>query len=234
MQAQISVLVSESNMMHCELLRRAFDSVSDRFQVVASACSTAEILTALQKNQPQIAIISSDLPDGPSAGIRILPRIRKIYPDTRILVTIASPNRELVTDAFRFGANGIFCRNGAFDQLCKSVEVISQGQIWVNTEELGYILDALAKSFKVDPIVESRLTAREAAAVRLAVEGLSNREIAVQLGLTEHTVKNYLFRVFDKLGISNRVELVLSCLRQEQEEDTPDKLTVENGSHVGK
>jgi len=114
------------------------------------------------------------------------------------------------------------------------VEVISQGQIWVNTEELGYILDALAKSFKVDPIVESRLTAREAAAVRLAVEGLSNREIAVQLGLTEHTVKNYLFRVFDKLGISNRVELVLSCLRQEQEEDTPDKLTVGNGSHVGK
>jgi DNA-binding CsgD family transcriptional regulator len=61
------------------------------------------------------------------------------------------------------------------------------------------------------------MTKREAEVVRLAVEGLSNREIGQQLGLTEHTVKNYLFRVFDKLGVSNRVELVLSCLRQEED-----------------
>ena len=64
--------------------------------------------------------------------------------------------------------------------------------------------------------VEGRVTRREAAVVRLAVEGLSNREIAQQLTLTEHTVKNYLFRVFDKLGVSNRVELVLCCLDQEE------------------
>jgi len=69
----------------------------------------------------------------------------------------------------------------------------------------------------MDSAVESRMTKREAEVVRLAVEGLSNREIGQQLGLTEHTVKNYLFRIFDKLGVSNRVELVLSCLRQEEE-----------------
>jgi len=72
------------------------------------------------------------------------------------------------------------------------------------------------KQRKVDPTVENRMTKREGDVVRLAVEGLSNREIARELGLTEHTVKNYLFRVFDKLGVSNRVELVLSCLRQEE------------------
>jgi DNA-binding CsgD family transcriptional regulator len=69
----------------------------------------------------------------------------------------------------------------------------------------------------MDSNVEGRMTKREAEVVRLAVEGLSNREIGQQLGLTEHTVKNYLFRVFDKLGVSNRVELVLSCLRQEED-----------------
>ena len=72
------------------------------------------------------------------------------------------------------------------------------------------------KQRKVDPSVENRMTKRETDVVKLAVEGLSNREIARELGLTEHTVKNYLFRVFDKLGVSNRVELVLSCLRQEE------------------
>jgi DNA-binding CsgD family transcriptional regulator len=65
-------------------------------------------------------------------------------------------------------------------------------------------------------LTDGFVTKREAGVVRWAVEGLSNREIARKLGLAEHTVKNYLFRVFDKLGVSNRVELVLSCLRQEE------------------
>ena len=60
------------------------------------------------------------------------------------------------------------------------------------------------------------MTTREAEVARFAVEGFSNREIARELGITEHTVKNYLFKIFDKLGVSNRVELVLSCLRQEE------------------
>jgi DNA-binding NarL/FixJ family response regulator len=112
----------------------------------------------------------------------------------------------------------VFTRNGPFDLLCKSIEAVSRGQIWANSEELHQVLGAFAKSpkpRKLDPIMESRVTRREAAVVRLAVEGHSNREIARQLAVTEHTVKNYLFSVFDKLGVSNRVELVLSCLDQE-------------------
>ena len=98
-----------------------------RFQVVASACSTAEVLDAVANKRPDVAIISSELSDGSFSGMRVLPKIRKTYPDTRVLVTIASPSRELVTDAFRFGAHGIFCRTDPFNLLCKSVEVISQG-----------------------------------------------------------------------------------------------------------
>ena len=219
MRTQITVLISDSTRMHCDLLRKAFYSVQQRFQVVAFASSTAEVLTALQQNRPQVAVISSDLQDGPLSGIRILPEIRKTYPETKILLVMASPGKELVIDAFRWGAVGVFSQNGSFDLLCKSIEVVSRGQIWANTEELHYVLRAFAKSPKspkLDPTVESRVTVREAAVVRLAIEGLSNREIAQQLALTEHTVKNYLFIVFDKLGVSNRVELVLSCIHQEE------------------
>ena len=134
---------------------------------------------------------------------------------------MGSPNRELVANAFRFGAVGVFNRSGPFDLLCKAVEVVSQGQIWANTEQLHHVLSAFSKSPRqprLDPTVEGRVTKREAAVIRLAVEGLTNREIARELTLTEHTVKNYLFRVFDKLGVSNRVELVLFCLRQEEDE----------------
>jgi DNA-binding NarL/FixJ family response regulator len=216
---QISVLISDSTKMHCDLLRKAFYSVRNRFQVVAFASSTVEVLAALQLNRPQVAVISSDLQDGPLSGVRMLPEIRSRYPETKILVVTASPNKEVVIDAFRFGAVGVFSRNDPFDLLCKAIEAVSQGQIWAASEELHYVLRAFAKSPKppkLDPAVESRVTVREAAVVRLAIEGLSNREIAQKLALTEHTVKNYLFRVFDKLGVSNRVELVLACLHQEE------------------
>src|ERR1700680_4798012 len=87
MPTQISALISDSTKMHCDLLRKAFYSVRQRFRAVAFASSTAEVLTALQQDRPQIAVISSDLQDGPLSGLRILPEIRNNYPETKILVT---------------------------------------------------------------------------------------------------------------------------------------------------
>jgi two-component system nitrate/nitrite response regulator NarL len=223
-----SVLISEASKMYCDLLSMAFLAVPERFEVVAAASSAAEILSMVQEHRPKVAIVSDNLEDGPLAGLRILPEIRRANPETRILVAMGSADRELVIEAFRFGADGVFCRNSPFDLLCKSVDALAQGQIWANATELRYVLDEFTrapKQRKVDPTVENRMTKREADVVRLAVEGLSNREIARELGLTEHTVKNYLFRIFDKLGVSNRVELVLSCLRQE--EVTREEATVE-------
>ena len=219
MRAQISVLISDSTKMHCDLLAKAFYSVRQRFHVVAFASSTAEVLNAVGQSLPQVVVLSSDLQEGPLSGLRLVPEIRKTHLETKIIVVMPSPNKDLVIDAFKLGAVGVFSRNGPFELLCKSVEVVSQGQVWASSEELHYVLSAFAKSpkpRKLDPAVESRVTVREAAVVRLAIEGLSNREIAQQLALTEHTVKNYLFRVSDKLGVSNRVELVLSCLHQEE------------------
>jgi DNA-binding NarL/FixJ family response regulator len=223
---QTTVLISEPNKMYCDLLKKAFYIVRNRFQVVASASTAAEILMGIEETHPHVAIVSANLQDGPLTGIRLLPEIRRINSETRTLVALEAPEPDLVIEAFRFGADGVFCRNSPFDLLCKSVEAVSQGQIWASNDELRYVLNAFAKSSKqrkMDSNVESRMTKREAEVVHLAVEGLSNREIGQQLGLTEHTVKNYLFRVFDKLGVSNRVELVLSCLRQEEDarEDIP-------------
>ena len=241
MRTQISVLISDSTKMHCDLLRKAFYPVRQRFHVVAFASSTAEVLSALGQKLPQVVVLSSDLQEGPLSGLRILPEIRMTHPETKIIVVIPSPNKDIVIEAFKIVAVGVFCRNGPFELLCKSVEVVSQGQIWATSEELHYVLTAFAKSPKppkLDPKVESRITVREAAVVRLAIEGLSNREIALRLALTEHTVKNYMFRVFDKLGVSNRVELVLASLRQEERarEELAEKteLAAEKVSAVGK
>jgi DNA-binding NarL/FixJ family response regulator len=214
-----SLLISEASKMYCDLLTKAFQAVPERFEVVACASNTTELLALVQEHRPKVAIVSDTLEDGPLTGLRILSDVRRANADTRILVAMGSMDRELVTEAFRSGADGVFWRNSAFELMCKSVDALAQGQIWANATELRYVLEEFTrapKARKVDPAVENRMTKRESDVVKLAVEGLSNREIARELGLTEHTVKNYLFRVFDKLGVSNRVELVLSCLRQEE------------------
>jgi len=205
--------------MHCDLFRLAFAAVRDRFHVSAAASNVAEILRAVQEDRPEIVIVSDHLEDGPLAGIRLVPEIRRINPASRILVVMSVSDRALIIEAFRSGADGVFCRNSPFDLLWKSLDAIVQGEVWANSAELRYVLDEFRKAPKpltIDPVVEQRLTRREADVAREAVEGLSNRQIARKLGLAEHTVKNYLFKIFDKLGVSNRVELVLSCLRKEQ------------------
>jgi len=120
--------------------------------------------------------------------------------------------RDLVVDSFRGGARGIFCRTASFEALCKCIERVHQGQIWASSTELQIILEAFASAVPLRATNhrgENLLTRREEQVVNLVAQGLTNREISGQLRLSEHTVKNYLFRIFDKLGVSSRVELVL-------------------------
>src|SRR5207248_860287 len=129
-----------------------------------------------------------------------------------IVMLIDSSERGPVVEAFRAGVRGVFCRSESLKSLAKCIACVHQGQIWASSKELRYLLEALGEALPLR-VIDSRgtvlLSRREQEVVRCVAEGLSNREIAQRLGLTEHTVKNYLFRIFDKLGVSKRVEVVL-------------------------
>ena len=129
------------------------------------------------------------------------------------VILFYSPERHLVVDAFRAGAKGVFCLSkAAFKSLCRCVERVHTGQIWADSSELSEVMEAfsqLAPLRVVNADGMRLLTKREEDVVRLLAEGMQNRDIARELRLSEHTVKNYLFHIFDKLGVSSRVELVL-------------------------
>jgi DNA-binding NarL/FixJ family response regulator len=122
-----------------------------------------------------------------------------------------APDRNSVVEAFRAGARGVFCRTESLKSLSKCIRCVHDGQVWANSNELRFLLDALsqAMSTRIVGAAGVSLSKRERDVVQCVSEGLSNREIAHRLTLTEHTVKNYLFRIFDKLGVSSRVEVVL-------------------------
>lgn len=142
-----------------------------------------------------------------------LRRVHLAHPGVAKVLLVESYDRELVVSAFRSGVRGIFCISDAhFRLLCRCIQRIADGQIWVNTEQLGFLLNLISEvpSLRVlNSRGRSMLTPREEQVVALVAEGLSNRDIAQELDLSEHTIKKYLFRIFDKLGISSRVELVL-------------------------
>jgi DNA-binding NarL/FixJ family response regulator len=215
----ISVLVADENRMACQLLTSSLQRNSN-FRVVGCATSMGEVLQALRQEPAQVAVISANLQDGPLSGFQLLRELRISHSRTRAVLLLDSPDRELVIDAFRGGARGIFSRSQSFKMLCKCIVCVQQGQIWANSNELQFVLDALgqvAPLHIVNARGKSLLSKREEQVVSCVAQGLTNREIARQLNLSEHTVKNYLFRIFDKLGISGRVELVLYALSHREE-----------------
>ena len=208
----VSVLVSDASLMGCHLLAGALRNSDQHFDVVACATNSNQIVRAACEYEPDVAVISLNLEDGPLAGLKALREVRGENPGICSVMLVGQAECDLVVDSFRAGARGIFCRNASFEALCKCIEKVHQGQIWASSSELQIILNAFAEAVPLRALNykgENLLTKRQEQVVNLVSQGLTNREISRKLNLSEHTVKNYLFRIFDKLGVSSRVELVL-------------------------
>jgi DNA-binding NarL/FixJ family response regulator len=163
-----------------------------------------------------VVLLSSVLQDSPTLGFQVARHLRTAHPKIRTIMLLDVSSRDLVVEAFRAGARGVFSRTESLNNLAKCIHSTHAGQVWANSTELGYLLDALSEAMPVrwgDSASFPLLSKREQDVVRSVADGLSNREIAKRLNLTEHTVKNYLFRIFDKLGVSSRVEVVLYAFR---------------------
>ena len=208
----VTVLVSDPNSMGCQLLAGALRNSDLHFDVVACATNSKEIVRAVGEHEPDVAVISAKLEDGPFAGLKALRQVRGKYPNVCSVMLLEPSECDLVVDSFRSGARGVFCRNASFEAFCKCIDKVHQGEIWASGGQLQLILNAFAEAVPVravDYSGKNLLTKREEQVVNLVSLGLTNREISDKMSLSEHTVKNYLFRIYNKLGVSSRVELVL-------------------------
>jgi DNA-binding NarL/FixJ family response regulator len=215
---KIKVLAAESTRMNSQLLADAL-AQDGQLEVTGIEPKQASILAAVVQQKPHVVLISSALEDSGTQGYDLARQISANHPGTRVILLMDTSNPTAVVQGFRCGAHGIFSRTESSKNLAKCIHCVHAGQIWANSEELRFVLEALRESEPmrlVDSGGEALLSKREQDVVRCVAEGLSNREIATTLGLTEHTVKNYLFRIFDKLGVSSRVEVVLYVFRFRQ------------------
>jgi len=208
----ISVLVADSNRMRAQLLSSALRRHPE-FRITTCQMETVSILQALTTKLPRVALLSLNQTADVAETVVTLHRFHLSHPEIPKILLTDSCDRELVVSAFRSGARGVFTiTDSNLRLLCKCLLRVASGQIWANTEQLGYLIDLISEvpSLRVlNSGGKSLLTPREEQVVALVAEGLGNRQIARELNLSEHTIKKYLFRIFEKLGISTRVELVL-------------------------
>ena len=208
--AQVGVLLADSNLMACHLLAQALER-QPGFSVFATLVDSRSLLDSLQLCQPDVALIGANLQEGPLSGFSRLPQLRTEFPALPWIILLDRTVPELVVDAFRAGARGVFSRSDSdISMLSKCIRRVVEGQVWADSNQLHYLLEAFS----------SGPSEREQPRERVA-EGMGNREIAQRLNLSEHTVKNYLFRIFEKPGFSNRVELVLYAVAELNQPGAP-------------
>jgi DNA-binding NarL/FixJ family response regulator len=206
--------------MDCQLLLAALRQSRQRLNPVACAVSRTEVIQCLSRGNVDVALIDADLEDGQLAGLDVLSEIHASYGRTSVVTLFNAWSDELVVHAFRAGAMGVFCRSETkLEMLWKCIDAVHKGQVWANSVQLQLLLRTLRKTPPVRVVPSpgtNLLTQRETQVASLVAEGLPNKEIAVKLGITEHTVSNNLYRIYNKLGISSRVELVLFLIKQQE------------------
>src|ERR1700683_3564579 len=210
----IPVVIADSTNMSTQLLVRAL-ARNSQFSVVGSAVDLSGLLSQMD-SKPEVVIVSINL-EKPLGGLTALRSLRSSRPAIRAIVLLDSKEPELVIEAFRAGARGVFARGEDLELLWRCIRCVHAGQIWVTTQQLEFLLQGLAYStpprfVSADGI--AMLSEREQAIVQAVAEGLSNREIAQRMTISEHTVKNHLFRVYSKLGVSSRLEIMFCVLSQ--------------------
>ncbi len=210
----LRVLVADSTLLTGRLIGDALKR--DRKLSVTIAKSTS-VLASASALEPHVTILSEALEGIAKRGLKLLPELLAAVPTTRVIMLLDSSEPKLVVEALRIGARGIYCRSDSLAMLTRCVHRVHQGQMWINGRQVEFLLDALhnvSEARLVNAQGVELLSKREQDVTRCLAAGLSNREIARELKISQNTVKNYLFRIFNKLGVSSRVEVVIYAASQ--------------------
>lgn len=202
------VFIVDRDSMSSDLLASA---LSNEHHFEGAAIQPSDLLRRLGNTDIDLVVIAVDLNSNPGDSFDLANAVCLAHPNIYVIMLLNQMTHELVINAFRSGARGIFSRQRAMTEFLDCIKHVSKGLIWAGKSETNALLQAF-KSIPAPNLLFSsdapELTERELQVVQCAAKGKTNRTIASELRLSEHTVKNYLFRAFEKLGVSNRVELL--------------------------
>ena len=202
----------------CKLL-----ALEDDFEVVAQAQDGRQVLDVLQQLEPDILLLDLKMPG--LDGLATLQRLQVAKGRTRVIVLTASDDKNEFVQAMKLGTSGIVLKQTATDQLIKSIRKVHAGEIWLDSHTTAAVIRQFVANEDAAPPQpqppsgstarereRSPLSQREREIVALVAQGFKNKEMAEKMFISEQTVKNHLHNIFDKLGVSDRLELALYAI----------------------
>ena len=202
----MQVLIADRDSMSSDLLASAISNDRNR---KAAPISSAILLQELAIRRVDVVVIGADQRFRSGDGFDLASEVVRHQPKTRVVIILNESTPDSVIHAFHCGARGVFARHQPMSELLSCIDQVRDGHIWAGRAESDLLLEAF-KSIPSPRILSDSpsLTARELQVVQCAAMGKTNKAIAGDLGLSEHTVKNYMFRAFEKLGVTSRTELL--------------------------
>jgi len=206
----INIVISDDHALFREGLRKLLEA-EPGMRIVGEAVDGEETVKVVGQLKPHILLLDLSLPR--MSGLEVLVELGKLGIDTRTIMLTAAIEREQVVEALQLGVRGIVLKHSALQVLLKSIRCVNEGQYWVGQEGVSDLIHALRR---MKPSLSASgpgrnfgLSSREMEVIALIVAGYTNKDLARELGISENTAKHHLTNIFDKLGVSNRLELVL-------------------------
>jgi len=206
----IRVIIADSQAIFRVGIRKVF-AVEDDLRVVAQAESLGQTLAAVSKFPADVLLIQSSISTNPlEASTEILKR----QPELKIVVIAPEVDADQTVEYLRRGVRGIVSQSIAPDLLVRCVRKIAEGETWLDNRGVNWVIEAYRSqaSLLTSPRPKNRLNDKELLIISCVSQGMRNKEIATEVGTTEQVIKNYLRKIYDKLGVTDRLELALYCV----------------------
>ncbi|HEX4155253.1 MAG TPA: response regulator transcription factor [Acidobacteriaceae bacterium] len=209
----IRIILADSQAIYRVGMRKVF-ALEDDIRVVAQAETLENLYAALQRFPTDVVVLEGQLIAG---TVDAIPQLVKRAPDAKVIVQVSESDEGNTVELYRRGVRGVVPRSISPDLLVKCVRRIAAGETWIDNQSVSWVIEAYRAQAAslTNPRTQPRLSDKELAIIACITRGMRNKEIAYQIGTTEQVVKNYLRKVYDKLGVSDRLELALYCLHHQ-------------------
>ena len=216
-KAKIRVLIADDHPIVRDGLRKLL-SLEEDFEIVGEASDGCEVLDKVQELDPDVLLLDLRMPN--LDGLSALQALQQTNKRTRVIVLTASEDKNEFVQAMKLGCSGIVLKQTAPELIVKSIRKVHGGEIWLDSHTTAAVMRQFAAPGEVSSggsgkaRERSPLSQREREIVQLVAQGYKNKEMAEKMFISEQTVKNHLHNIFDKLGVSDRLELALYAIHK--------------------